>query len=344
MQPRETVRLGNMPVDAGAAALTFVSPGVPVWAFGKSLQLETGARASLGAAVVALAHNDFQMGRLPGALGNATYPLAFAAAAALCRRFTARRHRHNDRGRHTLRVVNVRQDPWSESVASSQARRLPPSPPLSAREFRQLDLGLTIQKQDRQGSRGSGLVVMDVNAPPSLVLGCLESFDQYPHMIKSVRRAVVRARDQGAGGTTRTIVDYTVSKFSLGISVVHTFDKSAGRINFELDPSSASLVLQEASGFWHVEQAPGGDINRSRVSLVVNVRACRALPHTIVDYAAGCALSKATSWLLPYVARAWRQTRLRELSRKREIDGQPRREAVQSTQCPQAATLHHCLA
>jgi len=173
-------------------------------------------------------------------------------------------------------------------------------PQLTAEECHRLHLGQYVQRQERQGPRGSGFVVVDVEAPPSLVLKSLTAFDNYPGMIPVVRHAVVHALGRGQHGVSKARCTYRLSRFGFSVSVVHVVDLLAGLVRFDLDPEAFNIVLHEASGFWHVEPACGGTC--SRVWLCVSLRAASLLPSWLVDYVAERALRRATAWLRPHFA------------------------------------------
>lgn len=174
-------------------------------------------------------------------------------------------------------------------------------PSLTAAELEQLQRGLRVQRQERHGRQGSGFVVVDVDAPPSIVLACLLSFQDYAGMIPVVRKAEVKARGRTASGLPTAYVDYKISRFWLNFSVVHRVDADAGVVRFDVDPSSTGYVMKEASGFWRVEMdAPANNPSRCRVWLHVGLHASGLLPEFIVDYAAKRALRRATSWLQPF--------------------------------------------
>lgn len=195
---------------------------------------------------------------------------------------------------------------------------------LTANDLKLLQRGLPVQKQERKGTAGSGLVVFEVNAPPLVVLDCLGNFEDYTRMIPVVRQAEVLSRRISVEGSTLARLNYRISKFWLSLSVVHVVDPAAGTVRFDLDRSSCMMVLREASGFWQVEQAPGDHPGRSRIWLRVSLRASSLLPNAIVDYAAERALRRATSWLKPYTEDIWREQQLRQLWK--EGRGERRRE------------------
>jgi len=89
----------------------------------------------------------------------------------------------------------------------------------------------------------------------------------------------------------------------LGVAIVHTVNKEAGIVFFDLDPSVSAMMLQEVTGFWHVEALENSS---SRVWLKVDLRAASWLPHWLIDYASERALSRATAWLKPNVEQLWR--------------------------------------
>jgi hypothetical protein len=165
-------------------------------------------------------------------------------------------------------------------------------------------MGHKVQRQEHHGSAGEGFVVQQVDAPPSVVLRCLESFEDYAGMIPVVRQVSSASSIRVADGVTGTRCSYRISKFWLRVSVVHTVDHGKGLVRFELDPFLPGLVLREASGFWMVQPVEDNP-SQCRVWLVAGLKASSLLPHFIVDYAAERALRRATSWLRPHVEALW---------------------------------------
>lgn len=178
-------------------------------------------------------------------------------------------------------------------------------------DHEQLRSGTPVQKQERDGATGSGLVIFEVDAPPSFVLECLESFESYPEMIPVVRRAELLSRTSTPEGVLARL-NYKISKFWISLTAVHRVDRASGVVRFDLDESCSKLVLHQALGFWQAEQAPD-NASRTRVWLRASLRASSLLPHWIIDYAAVRALRRATSWLKPYVESAWHERQLNQL-------------------------------
>mmetsp|Transcript_63382 Transcript_63382/g.141179 ORF Transcript_63382/g.141179 Transcript_63382/m.141179 type:complete len:286 (+) Transcript_63382:3-860(+) len=179
-------------------------------------------------------------------------------------------------------------------------------PELLAEEAQKLSEGQRVQRQDRTGNAGHGFVVVDVAAPPSLIMGCLESFEDYPSMIPVVREVEVLSKGDAAEGPTARC-SYRISKFWLGIDAHHRLDRSAGKLTFELDKSGPRLVLREATGYWLIQELTP---ETSRVWLcVTSLRASPFVPKCIIEYAADRALRRATCWLKPVLEERWQQQR-----------------------------------
>eukprot|EP00933_Yihiella_yeosuensis_P042016 TRINITY_DN36468_c0_g1_i1.p1 TRINITY_DN36468_c0_g1~~TRINITY_DN36468_c0_g1_i1.p1 ORF type:complete len:310 (+),score=39.85 TRINITY_DN36468_c0_g1_i1:27-932(+) len=183
-------------------------------------------------------------------------------------------------------------------------------PALTAEERRSLLAGERVQRQTRIKKQGQGIVVFDVRAPASLVLNCLNAFENYPDMIPVVREVEIRGRELVDGYLRQAQCSYRISKFLLTVSVVHRLQKELGLLHFDLDRSVASTMLKDVTGFWHVhslqdDEHPGG---YSRVWLKVNLTAAKWLPHWLIDYASERALSRATAWLKPKVEKLWSDT------------------------------------
>jgi len=200
--------------------------------------------------------------------------------------------------RHTQQVVAQK----SEPVVLTQEEEL------------RLSQGQAVQRQQVHGRKGTGTVVIDVDAPWFVALDRLRSFQEYPQMIPVIRHADVRSKSYNRGHY-HVEADYKVSRFWLNISVVHQVDVAAKTVAFNLHPSSGKLALKEAVGLWTVTQA-ADDPNRCRVSLQVTLRASSLLPAWLVDYASQRALGRATSWLKPHVESVWKEQLKRGLTQE----------------------------
>jgi len=167
-------------------------------------------------------------------------------------------------------------------------------PALNTRERLALAAGERIQKQNRDGRAGYGIVVVDVQASADDVFDELTKFEEYANMIPTVRKA-----DVYSATPKKVVAEFAVSRFALRFNVVHSIMREQRLIKFELDDSRANLVMKKANGFWHV-QSPPDRPGYARVWLSAEVVASMLVPTVVVDYAAKRALPRATRWLQPY--------------------------------------------
>jgi hypothetical protein len=168
-------------------------------------------------------------------------------------------------------------------------------PSLSKREKMALANGERIQKQNREGRSGYGIVVVDVDAPVETVFDELTRFHDYAEMIPTVRQARVFS-----SSPKRVVAEFRVSRFALRFNVAHSIMREQRLIKFELDNSRSNMVLRKANGFWYVQQPADRPEGVSRVWLSAEVVASMLVPTMVVDYAAKRALPRATKWLQPY--------------------------------------------
>jgi len=173
---------------------------------------------------------------------------------------------------------------------------LPLLPKLSQEDIEDLTAGKRVQKQDRIGRAGSGVVVMDIQASEDDIFNSLKQFDKYDQMIPTVRSVKIFQ----PSNESCSMAEFRLSKFYLKVNVVHSVYLEQKLIRFSLDKSKSNLVLREADGFWLVEKPKDRQDGISRVWLSARIVASRLVPPTIVDYAAARALPRATTWLETY--------------------------------------------
>ena len=113
-----------------------------------------------------------------------------------------------------------------------------------------------------------------------------------------------RGRRGAVTAALRTRALFVMSKFCIRANVVHAWRPEDDALEFALDARSTNVVIKEAAGFWHVEEAPEDrGPGWVRVWLSAHVRISRAVPGKVVDYAASRALPRATVWLQELLSR-----------------------------------------
>ena len=168
-------------------------------------------------------------------------------------------------------------------------------PDLTTQDKRALAAGKTIEKQNRNGYRGTGLVVIDIQFSPDVVFDTLTQFSKYPDMIPIVKSSRIISNDD-----LTTIAEYVFTRFLLRVNVKHTVLKEERIVKFTLDPNVKNPVFREADGFWHVEIPNDRPEGYCRVYLSAQIVIHKIVPTLLIDYAAATALSRATAWLKPF--------------------------------------------
>lgn len=77
-------------------------------------------------------------------------------------------------------------------------------PALTGSELEALSRGERVQKQERSGIHGDGLVVVDVRAPADTIFKALANFENYQSMIPTVRNVDVLSITEKSGTEVRT--------------------------------------------------------------------------------------------------------------------------------------------
>jgi ribosome-associated toxin RatA of RatAB toxin-antitoxin module len=181
------------------------------------------------------------------------------------------------------------QEPYEEPLVLTNL------PDLNAQDKMILAAGGMIQKQYRDGYRGSGYVVVDIKCSPNVVFDTLTQIAMYENMIPIVKSSKIISSDG-----ISTVAEFALSKFLLRANVKHTVLLDQRLLNFSLDENQINLVVKEAEGFWHVQVPTDRPAGYCRVYLSAQVLTDTMVPPLILDYAVSRALSRATKWLKPF--------------------------------------------
>ena len=171
----------------------------------------------------------------------------------------------------------------------------PNLPPLTEEDLAALQRGERVQRQTRDGRVGTGMVVVDVDADVSTVFAVLTDIDRYPERISTVRAAVTYER-----GERLLKTQFQISKFRLQINTELRCARADNMLEFKMDPDRPAPFLEDARGFWYLEEVKSESVpSRTRIWLVADLACSSLLPTAIIDYASARALPRATSWLKP---------------------------------------------
>jgi ribosome-associated toxin RatA of RatAB toxin-antitoxin module len=168
-------------------------------------------------------------------------------------------------------------------------------PYLNVQDKMILAAGGMIQKQYRDGYRGSGYVVVDIKCSPNVVFDTLTQIAMYENMIPIVKSSKIISSDG-----ISTVAEFALSKFLLRANVKHSVLPDQRLLKFSLDENQINLVVKEADGFWHVQVPTDRPAGYCRVYLSAQVLTDTMVPPLILDYAVSRALSRATKWLKPF--------------------------------------------
>lgn len=168
-------------------------------------------------------------------------------------------------------------------------------PDLTSQDKMILSAGGTIEKQDRNGYRGTGVVVIDIHFSPDVVFDTLTQFSKYQDIIPIVKTSKIISSDG-----VNTMAEYVFTRFLLRVNVKHTVLQQKRMVKFTLDPNVTNPVFKEAEGFWHVEIPNDRPEGYCRVYLSAQIVMHKIVPTILIDYAAATALSRATAWLKPF--------------------------------------------
>ena len=122
------------------------------------------------------------------------------------------------------------------SLVESPLGKIVKIPYLTPREKINLARGERVQKQERNGVKGSGLVVVDVEAPTDEVFDALTRFSVYQDMIPTVRSSkIISETDCGSGEekSVNTVAEFTLSRFKLKVNVIHMAYRKQRVIKFQ---------------------------------------------------------------------------------------------------------------
>lgn len=170
----------------------------------------------------------------------------------------------------------------------------PPQIALTPADKAKLDKGQPVRKQLKNKSQkgGRGMVIQDIDAPPSVVMGRILDFDNYPNMVDKVK--LTKNYDtRGNHMKTRFIIG--TFAFSIEYFIDHIVNKEKGYVTWTLDYSRKS-ELDDSVGFWYVAKHPTKP-NWTRLYYSVEIRVASWVPSFVENYLSKEGLVTATAWV-----------------------------------------------
>jgi ribosome-associated toxin RatA of RatAB toxin-antitoxin module len=186
-------------------------------------------------------------------------------------------------------------EPYDGPDEPSKPSVLTNLPDLNVQDKMILAAGGMIQKQYRDGYRGSGYVVVDIKCSPNVVFDTLTQIAMYENMIPIVKSSKIISSDG-----ISTVAEFALTSFLIRANVKHSVLPDQRLLKFSLDENQINLVVKEAEGFWHVQVPADRPAGYCRVYLSAQVLTDTMVPSLILDYAVSRALSRATKWLKPF--------------------------------------------
>ena len=121
-------------------------------------------------------------------------------------------------------------------------------------------------------------MIQDIDAPPSVVMGRILDFNNYPNMVDK-GKAYEELRRQGNHIKTRFIIG--TFAFSIEYFIDHIVNKEKGYVTWTLDYDRSS-ELDDSVGFWYVAKHPPNPTGRLYYS--VEIRVASWVPSFVENY------------------------------------------------------------
>lgn len=167
------------------------------------------------------------------------------------------------------------------------------APVLDSEDLATLARGEVVLKQSRGSSRGVGVAVEDVAAPPNVVWGQLLDFGSYASKVPRIK-VCENYEVSGCELKTRFVVQ-ACPGYSVEYFVRHVYAPHANALVWTLDYDRKS-DLDDVHGIWRVTAHPTHS-GWSRVEYSADLRLKLGVPGFIVDTLTKKALREACSWV-----------------------------------------------
>jgi len=183
-----------------------------------------------------------------------------------------------------------------------------PSLLLSGRDEAQLRAGRPVMQAlvADDGETRRLIMVQDIAAPSSVVLGRIMDLNAYGRMVSGVDRCVTYESAEESGvQTVKSEYDISALHLKYKYFVEHTYDPTARCMTFRLDYGRRS-DLDDTVGYWYV--SPTGR-TKCRVYYSCECKLRGWVPGPVYNLLTKEALKKATVWVNAESVKEWRDSR-----------------------------------
>lgn len=219
--------------------------------------------------------------------------------------------------------VKVTSSRNKENLATSQSKSknalikkaLPFKLPLLSKEQRQIlksgraieEISSTKRKLSSDCSKRSDFVVVDIDAPASVIWQYLLDFESYPLFISKVKDAKILNRTRENKHRIAFQTEFLITSRRIKAHITHKYTKCADGddyMSFSLDSSSGKSksssklpgIVQAAKGIWYTHQITP---YKTRTWMICNIQGFSFLPKWMLQNATQRFMPMAAKWVKP---------------------------------------------
>jgi len=199
------------------------------------------------------------------------------------------------------KVIN-KEKPVKKNLCDKKV--LPFKLPTLSKEQRQiLKSGRVVEeisnKRRRSSTKGLDYVVVDIDAPASVIWQYLLDFKSYPSFIAKVKNAKVLNRKRENDHKITINTEFFITRHKIKAHIIHKYNIDGDYMTFSLDSKkSASTIpgIQSAKGIWHTQQITPF---KTRTWMLCNIQGSIFLPSWMIQSTTQRFMPMAASWVKP---------------------------------------------
>lgn len=165
-------------------------------------------------------------------------------------------------------------------------------------QSKKLDKGEAVMVTERVGGKGGrGVVIQDVNSPPSICMDKIRDLPKYPKMVPHVKSIEIYETKKSVLGTVKVGAKYNIGLMGMGFGyfLMHTYEPRYNTLTWTLDYNKNS-DFDDNVGHWQVMAHPSKK-GWSRVLYSTKVKLFPWIPEFVVKFLTSKALVESTSWV-----------------------------------------------